>query len=1051
MASKKPKKTPKPTGLGITRNINTFTMSWKAAAKNHNGGQILYTKNSASKWKKVSIANATRSITWTLNKADYYPYKASGKNKPKVTSISFKISGKQKKSGKKVKTLAMSDESSKSLTILPPKTPSISCTRTTRNSSTVSWSTEVSDTDARWFTNVLLQTVLVKNKNVHGKNVTGWTDVGSYSRNYSYTREENTTLIYQSDNASYVRWYRVKARGPAGDSAWSYAYCIFTKPNKATLNKITATKDKAAFNTIQAYAKFTTQLTTYYKPIDYATVQYCITEPDLNFTLPDGTQWTDGPSIVDAAHRNTNSTTFVIDTPLTENKCVFIRVNNYFGDQVTEGNSYAAIDGITYTLTQPTITNLVPDDSTYRISLTASNPSAQNVPDSKLAVIFRTPDSKEDKIVAVLTGANPSAIIRCPNWSNTNGYAIGVYAFADKKAITSAEHTEPGKDGTTITYTVYNVPENPIMKSEEEWSSGEIPKAPTGLQLSSPKAETIQVSWEWDWQSANIAELSWSDHDDAWESTDEPTSYRIENIHAAKWNISGLEAGIEWYIRVRLIKSTEESEVLGPWSEIMPYRLTYAPDIPNLTLSSYVIPKGTEFTARWEYISNDGTDQNAVQMCLAHVDEEGIITYDNDFILDEETFEKEHTFNPDDLGWETGNSYYICVRVKSESERLSGWSQYQVLNIADPLTIDITETSLESRVITPEEEDEEPLTRYYLTATPLTLTVVGAGTTAYTTVTIRRKNSYHASRPDESEYDGFADEVVAYISQQGEAPIVIDNDNLIGILDDTAEYILTAMVYDDLGQSVSSEIPFIVDWSHQAIMPDATIEIDNENYIAKITPIKPEGWAEGDVCDIYRLSADKPELIIQGGEFGTTYVDPYPAIGEFGGHRVVFRTKNNDYITADGTYAWVDFDIEDGDIFETPNSIIDTPDIQIKFLYNINLSNSWKKDFQETQYLGGNVQGDWNPAVSRTGTVDTVSVIAQDQDTIKDFRRLAAYPGICHIRTSDGSSYAADIQVSENLSYDSYQLVSYNLSITRVDSQQLDGMTLAEWQERHGE
>lgn len=91
------------------------------------------------------------------------------------------------------------------------------------------------------------------------------------------------------------------------------------------------------------------------------------------------------------------------------------------------------------------------------------------------------------------------------------------------------------------------------------------------------------------------------------------------------------------------------------------------------------------------------------------------------------------------------------------------------------------------------------------------------------------------------------------------------------------------------------------------------------------------------------------------------------------------------------------------------------------------------------------MQGDWNPAVSRTGSMNTV-VYADDQETIDTMRRLAEHAGICHVRTTDGSSYAADVQVSESWSQqNSHRLVSFSLSITKVDPESYDGMIYNEW------
>jgi hypothetical protein len=51
------------------------------------------------------------------------------------------------------------------------------------------------------------------------------------------------------------------------------------------------------------------------------------------------------------------------------------------------------------------------------------------------------------------------------------------------------------------------------------------------------------------------------------------------------------------------------------------------------------------------------------------------------------------------------------------------------------------------------------------------------------------------------------------------------------------------------------------------------------------------------------------------------------------------------------------------------------------------------------------------------------------------------------VRTVDGSSYTADVQVKDSYSYDNAgKITSFSLSITRVDTEELDGMTLAQWE-----
>ena len=66
-------------------------------------------------------------------------------------------------------------------------------------------------------------------------------------------------------------------------------------------------------------------------------------------------------------------------------------------------------------------------------------------------------------------------------------------------------------------------------------------------------------------------------------------------------------------------------------------------------------------------------------------------------------------------------------------------------------------------------------------------------------------------------------------------------------------------------------------------------------------------------------------------------------------------------------------------------------------------------------------------------------------------RRLAMYAGICHVRTSDGSSYAANVDVSDKYEHgNGRNVIAYDLDINRVDPESYDGMTLEDWSATHG-
>lgn len=747
-------------------------------------------------------------------------------------------------------------------------------------------------------------------------------------------------------------------------------------------------------------------------------------------------------------------------------------------------------------------------------------------------------------------------------------------------------------------YETYDVPTysiDPIMKSNVIWKGGEIITAPKNI-----KAErydqipgTIRVTWDWSWNEANAIELSWADHIDAWESTDQPSTYNVTKLYSSSWNISGLETGKEWYVRGRYMAGLGEASSFGMYSDIITVDLKSAPLTPTITLTPSTITEDGETTASWVYSTTDGTRQASAELVeVITNDVTGEREYkqiNNAQILTAQYY----TISAADQEWHAGETHDIAVKVMSESGMASDYySDPDTVTVAERATCIISDTSLEK--YTEHTTDEQGQDVYEvvdaLRDMPITVKVISgyeastdtsvdSSKTYYSrtdtkeyeyeaiidpqgnpkeqgwyelnngnyiltndeevsvsksyfvrngdpeyvyssianpsgnpsesnyyeevlvdegnkiTLVISRAESYDVDRPDETHYGVFEDETVTLLYRHEKGLFTITNDDLIGNLDDGARYNLTATVQDGLGQtSEPSVIEFTVHWAHQAVPPTVSVSILQEEAIAVLTPIAPaeqedilhydtkamfpasgtdgkiyisddngtlyrwdgsEYVENTDVCDIYRLSVDKPELIYKGAEFGTTYVDPYPTIGEYGGHRFVTRTINGDYITGDavkGDFAWTNTSKEDGDIFETHSNIIDFAYGRAYVLYEVGISNSWSKDFKETKYLGGHVQGDWNRGVTRTGSINVTAVSDYDQDLVRTMRELAAYPGICHVRSKDGSSYSADVQINETYEYTrAPRFNKYSLSITRIDSETYDGMTYEEWEESHNQ
>lgn len=1050
----------KPTGLSMARNGNAFTCTWKRGEDYNKGEQFGTIITGQKKWTNKDIGKKVVEKAFSVNLSNYYP--STSKT---LHTVNFRVRGKKDKK--------WSDWSKKTFNVTVPNVPSVTVSPdgSIVNRCVFSWDTSTSATDGHIFVNCEYQSMLVANCNTTDGSKLSWKNTGKNDWRASTVGASGSVTIDEAISVAtgtHTRWFRVRSRGPRGASAWKYGRRVYAPPYKMIINKATATKTK---NGYQTYVKWSGTSNTSH-PTDTLTIDYTMATPDPGMICPPGASPTTAVTV--AQRGSTNAVSFPIDTTLGFDQALYARVNSIHNLSTTYGDWTFVSAG---ELTAPTLGQIVTDPATFKATVNATNGSS--VSDSFLAILYRTAAEPNDfAVLGIIPHGSTSATVQCPDWTGQT-IQFGVYAVVGSyEATTRAD----GVGSYEITAS---------MSSDIVWQAGSVPDAPSAITVNATDVTgSVKVYWNWSWEDADNAVISWADHEDAWESTDEPDEYTVSNVHASEWIIAGLETGKRWYIRVRLVNGTGDTAIYGPWSSMATIDLSSAPSIPTLTLSSGIIPTGGSVSAYWAYVSNDGTGQAYAEITEATVDgngvQYGVYALTEDTVVDDDktyyeltggiyvpqtpvgtedpealgwyeivpaviahTETAQHiTLYADDLGWNQDETHYLAVKVVSGSGRVSDdWSDPVPVTIAEPLVATITSTSL---VPTTETVDGETRTFDALTVMPLDVTVTGAGDGGTTTVVIERAEDYHIDRPDGTDFNGYEGETIFVLSQTGEDQVTINRDDLIGNLDDGAPYRIVATVEDGLGQADTVTHDFEVRWAHQAVMPEGTVSISDT--IALITPTEPVGYVLGDTVDIYRLSADRPELIVEGGAFDTTYVDPYPAIGHYGGHRLVYKTIDGDYITQDNDIAWLDFGAEDGDLLDVDYAIINFAGEEIHLRLNQDVSNSWTKDFKETRYLGGSVQGDWNKGYSRTGSVNGLVVTFDDPNTIRQFKMLATWDGICHIRTPEGSSYACDIQVSDDMSYSTAgKAYEVSLNITRVESEDFDGQEYSIWEYEESE
>jgi len=1043
------------TGLSITRNGNKFTVgSWKIKAKDVDWQKIRYRTYDGTAWS-----------AWTTKKVGKKKTTYSFELDPTATITRVQAETQTDRDGAKYKPSAW-DSASALFEVLPPPDPVLTVSADSANKTTFSWSIDSSESAQEWYYQTLYRTKCTSTPD----SSSDWSDWAPLNQ---------SSVVYTDNVLNQTRIFQIKAVGPGGESAIQTERHELCVPPIATWVEST---EQTGGNL--GYAVTYTKRASYYEmtynvnlsassySADSIIPQYYIGAPDADMNCPSDANWVDGSTYNYSDGKTNYPLAITTGSLIGDDECLWARVKTVHDGTESHSEAYRVITG---KLAAPTATISMgtPTASGFSVTINVTD-AGTDVPGAYMQVYLeRYSAAGVENYILIGTLANgetTKTITSSIDITGETGYGIHV------RNVTA--------DGSSMVSGFYDyatsMPTAPSLDSVD----------PTNT------SGKVYLSWTNYWADATGVIISWTQDPDNWMSNEEPETYEITEV-ASHWYITGLETGVTWYFRIRSVMTDMDSETLSPWSEIKPIDLSSAPAIPVLYLSDEVCTADGMVTAYWSYVTTDGTAQVAGNIVRAYPSG-GSWTYSKPIVS--VTSAQHVDIYPQEYGWSTGSTIYLALQTRSGSGGASEYSTPAKLVIAAKPSVTIASQNLAYVDTVTEYFDGDASTTEFLCANSLsgapTVTVDDEAVTAtysgdtvtlstapaegaeikvvYTTsdywtlkslpltmrlrpvraasvtVALERSSTYPMERPDGKVTDGPIGETI-YVKTLPAADtmdISIGTNDLIGHLDDGAFYRLIVTVEDVYGQTAQATPKmFKVHWSHQAWRPVAHFKTDFERYAARIRPVAGAEYVDGDTCDIYRIGFDGPELIYSGAEFGEEYVDPFPAFGPDSGYKVVTVTAAGDYITEDNDFAEYDTTEEGGYPQLDPGTlVIDFADDRAELPYNIAMSNAWTKDFERTVYLGGHVAGDHNKAVTRDLNATSV-LVRGDRDGVAELMRdLANYPGICHVRTPEGSSFAADVQVQESTSYDKAS-VDYQLQIQKVDTVGFDGMTYAEWKE----
>ena len=207
------------------------------------------------------------------------------------------------------------------------------------------------------------------------------------------------------------------------------------------------------------------------------------------------------------------------------------------------------------------------------------------------------------------------------------------------------------------------------------------------------------------------------------------------------------------------------------------------------------------------------------------------------------------------------------------------------------------------------------------------------------------------------------------------------------------------------------ENPHDLGWYEASITTPVTLTtidtVSDSGYHRKAVQIDltpATGCGASDVYDIYRLTGDGAYLIGRG--FPTTYtaVDEYAPFGDELTlyYRVAIRTP-------DGDVAFYDYEFfADGGFlrFDWTGGFLELP-------YNIQIGDKYAKDVEVRKHINGDSDAYWNEGVEHNGSLSSDVIRLEQQDDVIRAKQLARYAGAVFVRTPDGSAYEADVEVTD--------------------------------------
>ena len=210
---------------------------------------------------------------------------------------------------------------------------------------------------------------------------------------------------------------------------------------------------------------------------------------------------------------------------------------------------------------------------------------------------------------------------------------------------------------------------------------------------------------------------------------------------------------------------------------------------------------------------------------------------------------------------------------------------------------------------------------------------------------------------------------------------------------------------------------------------------------ASIAVTAPDGTADGDTCEVYRVTPDGAALIASGVKFGSKLVDRFaPFASAASDVSMAYRVCTR---TGYGTCAWRD--VAYGLVGESLRFDWDGKHLELP--YSLGISEAFSKDFEGRKHMDGSIGGYWEKGVERKADVSTEIMRFESGEQEELIRDLARYAGAVFVRTPGGLAFDANVEVSKVEESCEKGVIGVSLDISEIDLTDLHKVASADIEE----